>query len=198
MDMLTSMTPGSHNVNEHSSRSHCIVTITLSYRNVRNETVASKMHLIDLAGSERVGKTAATGDRLTEAKVLSFVKSVNHSHDATQHINKSLSALGDVIAALAQAQGNGRSGRTPKHIPYRNSKLTHLLVDSLGGKAKVLMFVNVSPALYHLNESLCSLRFATRCRNVTLGPAKRNAAGDVEAMQREIASLRAQLAKATS
>jgi kinesin family protein C2/C3 len=113
---------------------------------------AGKLNLIDLAGSERVGKTDATGDRLKEA----------------QNINKSLSALGDVIAAL----GNKKA----MHVPYRNSKLTFLLQDSLGGNSKVLMFVNVSPAVYNAGETVCSLTFAARCRAVELGQAKKQVA----------------------
>ena len=99
--------------------------------------------------AERISKTDATGDRLKEA----------------QNINRSLSALGDVISAL----GNKKS----THVPFRNSKLTFLLQDSLGGNSKVLMFVNISPAIYNVSETLCSLNFATRCRNVELGQAKK-------------------------
>ena len=92
-------------------------------------TCAGKLNLVDLAGSERVGRTGSTGDRLKEA----------------QSINKSLSALGDVIQSLAQKTA---------HIPYRNSKLTHLLQDSLGGDSKTLMMVQVSPAAIDLGEHL--------------------------------------------
>ena len=116
--------------------------------NIDQSSTFGKLHLIDLAGSERVGKTDATGDRLKEA----------------QNINRSLSALGDVINSL----GNKKS----THIPYRNSKLTFLLQDSLGGQAKVMMFVNISPAVYNVGETVCSLNFASRCRNVELGQAK--------------------------
>jgi len=141
---------GAHDMNEHSSRSHSILTLTV--RGVNNKdgsTTCGKLHLIDLAGSERVGKTDATGDRLKEA----------------QNINRSLSALGDVINSLGSKKSS--------HVPYRNSKLTFLLQDSLGGNSKVLMFVNISPAVYNVNESICSLNFAFRCRNVELGQAKK-------------------------
>eukprot|EP01035_Chromulina_nebulosa_P030915 gene30915-41141_t len=140
-------------MNEHSSRSHSIITIVCRGKNkIDNSATYGKLHLIDLAGSERVGKTDATGDRLKEA----------------QNINKSLSALGDVINAL----GNKKT----THVPYRNSKLTFLLQDSLGGNSKVLTFVNVSPAIYNLGETICSLNFATRCRSTELGQAKKQAA----------------------
>ena len=139
---------GSHDFNEHSSRSHLVLSITIETQNkIENKRRVSKLHLIDLAGSERVSKTAASGQRLKEA----------------QNINRSLSALGDVIAAL---------GSNSKHVPYRNSKLTFLLQESLSGNSKVLMFVNVSPVQWNAWETLCSLNFASRCRNVALGLAK--------------------------
>ncbi|XP_078435489.1 di-glucose binding protein with Kinesin motor domain-containing protein [Wolffia australiana] len=140
---------GSNNVNEHSSRSHCMLGVRVKAKNLVNrECTNSKLWLVDLAGSERLAKTDAQGERLKEA----------------QSINKSLSALGDVISALANKSS---------HIPYRNSKLTHLLQDSLGGDSKVLMFVQVSPSENDYSETLSSLNFATRVRGVELGPAKR-------------------------
>ncbi|GMF21019.1 unnamed protein product [Phytophthora fragariaefolia] len=139
---------GSHDFNEHSSRSHLVLSITIETgMKIDTRRRISKLHLIDLAGSERVSKTAASGQRLKEA----------------QNINRSLSALGDVIAAL---------GANSKHVPYRNSKLTFLLQDSLSGNSKVLMFVNVSPVQWNAWETLCSLNFASRCRSVALGQAK--------------------------
>ncbi|TMW64335.1 hypothetical protein Poli38472_012957 [Pythium oligandrum] len=141
---------GAHDFNEHSSRSHLVLSITIeSGQKGESKRRVSKLHLIDLAGSERVSKTAASGQRLKEA----------------QNINRSLSALGDVIAAL---------GANSKHVPYRNSKLTFLLQESLSGNSKVLMFVNVSPVQWNAWETLCSLNFASRCRNVALGLAKAN------------------------
>ncbi|KAJ0660091.1 putative minus-end-directed kinesin ATPase [Helianthus annuus] len=140
---------GSNNVNEHSSRSHCMLSIMVRAKNLINgECTRSKLWLVDLAGSERLGKTEAQGERLKEA----------------QNINRSLSALGDVISALANKSS---------HIPYRNSKLTHLLQDSLGGDSKTLMFVQISPSEHDLSETLSSLNFATRVRGVELGPARK-------------------------
>lgn len=141
---------GSHDINEHSSRSHLVLSIKIeTVLKSENRRLHSTLHLIDLAGSERVSKTAASGQRLKEA----------------QNINRSLSALGDVISAL---------GSNSKHVPYRNSKLTFLLQDSLSGNSKVLMFVNVSPVQWNAWESLCSLNFASRCRSIALGHAKAN------------------------
>ncbi|XP_020518630.1 kinesin-like protein KIN-14R [Amborella trichopoda] len=140
---------GSTNANEHSSRSHCIHCVMVRGENLINgECTRSKLWLVDLAGSERVAKTDVQGERLKEA----------------QNINKSLSALGDVISALAT--------KSP-HIPFRNSKLTHLLQDSLGGDSKTLMFVQGSPSENDVNETLCSLNFASRVRGIELGPAKK-------------------------
>ncbi|CAJ1931207.1 unnamed protein product [Sphenostylis stenocarpa] len=140
---------GSNNVNEHSSRSHCMLCITVKAKNLLNgDCTKSKLWLVDLAGSERLAKTDVQGERLKEA----------------QNINRSLSALGDVISALAAKSS---------HIPYRNSKLTHLLQDSLGGESKTLMFVQISPSDQDVGETLSSLNFATRVRGVELGPVKK-------------------------
>ncbi|KAF3441141.1 hypothetical protein FNV43_RR15052 [Rhamnella rubrinervis] len=140
---------GSTNANEHSSRSHCIHCVMVKGENLlTGECTRSKLWLVDLAGSERIAKTEVQGERLKE----------------TQNINRSLSALGDVISALAT--------KSP-HIPFRNSKLTHLLQDSLGGDSKTLMFVQISPNENDLSETLCSLNFASRVKGIEMGPAKR-------------------------
>ncbi|KAH9779735.1 kinesin-like protein KIN-14Q [Citrus sinensis] len=140
---------GSTNANDHSSRSHCMHCVMVRGENLLNgECTKSKLWLVDLAGSERVAKTEVQGERLKE----------------TQNINRSLSALGDVISALAT--------KSP-HIPFRNSKLTHLLQDSLGGDSKTLMFVQISPNENDLSETLCSLNFASRVRGIELGAAKK-------------------------
>ncbi|GAV63164.1 Kinesin domain-containing protein [Cephalotus follicularis] len=142
---------GSTSANELSSRSHCLLRVTVKGENVINEQkTRSHLWLVDLAGSERVGKIEVEGERLKES----------------QFINKSLSALGDVISALASKTG---------HIPYRNSKLTHMLQSSLGGDCKTLMFVQISPSSADLGETLCSLNFASRVRGIESGPARKQA-----------------------
>ncbi|KAL8540830.1 hypothetical protein ACS0TY_002161 [Phlomoides rotata] len=140
---------GSTNANEFSSRSHCLLRVTVVGENLINgQRTRSHLWLVDLAGSERVGRIEVEGDRLKES----------------QFINKSLAALGDVISALAAKSS---------HIPYRNSKLTHILQSSLGGDCKTLMFVQISPDMSDLGETICSLNFASRVRGVEHGPAKR-------------------------
>ncbi|XP_027923334.1 kinesin-like protein KIN-14I [Vigna unguiculata] len=163
---------GSTAMNDRSSRSHSCLTVHVQGKNLTSGgTVRGSMHLVDLAGSERADKTEATGDRLKEA----------------QHINKSLSALGDVISALAQ--------KSP-HVPYRNSKLTQLLQDSLGGQAKTLMFVHISPEAEALGETLSTLKFAERVSTVELGAARVNKdSSDVKELKEQIASLKAALAR---
>ncbi|XP_015079188.1 kinesin-like protein KIN-14U [Solanum pennellii] len=129
------------NVNETSSRSHCLTRISI-YRygdTLGGKAEASKLWMVDLGGSERLLKTGATGQTLDEGRA----------------INLSLSALGDVIAALRRKKG---------HVPYRNSKLTQVLKDSLGDKSKVLMVVHVSPYEEDVGETTCSCTFAKRAR----------------------------------
>lgn len=145
-------TEGQTNMNEHSSRSHMLLYIIVRTTNKQtNMQGYGKLSLIDLAGSERLDKSGAEGQRLKEAVA----------------INKSLSALGDVISGLAQSS---------KHVPFRNSVLTFLLQDSMAGQAKVLMFVCVSPASYNASESGSSLLFASRARGVAFGQIKKNTA----------------------
>ncbi|XP_029132988.1 uncharacterized protein si:dkey-96l17.6 [Labrus bergylta] len=136
-------------MNLESSRSHLIVGIMVESRNLTNGSVSTgKLSLVDLAGSERAAKTGAKDHQLKEAN----------------SINKSLSALGDVISAL--------SAELP-HVPYRNSKLTQVMQDSLGGNAKTLMIVNISPSESNLDETLTSLIYATRVKAIT-NNAQRN------------------------
>ncbi|XP_048629358.1 kinesin-like protein KIN-14S [Brassica napus] len=142
---------GSTAANEQSSRSHCLLRVTVKGENwINGQRTRSHLWLVDLAGSERVGKVEVEGERLKES----------------QFINKSLSALGDVISALASKTS---------HIPYRNSKLTHMLQNSLGGDCKTLMFVQISPSSADQGETLCSLNFASRVRGIESGPARKQA-----------------------
>ncbi|GAB2211558.1 hypothetical protein Drorol1_Dr00024876 [Drosera rotundifolia] len=141
---------GSTNANECSSRSHCLLRLSVKAKNLVNgQSIKSNLWLVDLAGSERVGRIEVEGERLKES----------------QFINKSLSALGDVIAALASKTS---------HVPYRNSKLTHMLQSSLGGDCKTLMFVQISPSSADLGETLCSLNFASRVKRIEHGPARKH------------------------
>lgn len=138
------------NMNDVSSRSHLILSVYVMARNqISGKDTMGKMHLIDLAGSERVGRSGVTGEAMKEA----------------QSINSSLSALGNVIAARANKAA---------HVPYRDSTLTYLLQDSLEKNSKTLMFVQVSPVKADAQESICSLRFAERVRKVELGKAEQN------------------------
>jgi len=145
--------------NDHSSRSHAIFQLRLRGRcdvGGRHREVQGLLSFVDLAGSERVEKSGASGDRLREA----------------QHINRSLSALADVVEALARRS----RGEKAAHIPYRNSRLTTMLRDSLGGESKALMFVNVSTLRKNLSETVSSLRFASKVHGCTVGVAKRQLA----------------------
>ncbi|KAH9722685.1 kinesin-like protein KIN-14K [Citrus sinensis] len=163
---------GATALNERSSRSHSVVTVHVRGKDLKTGIpLHGNLHLVDLAGSERVDRSEATGDRLKEA----------------QHINKSLSALGDVIFALAQ--------KSP-HVPYRNSKLTQILQSSLGGQAKTLMFVQLNPDVNSYSESLSTLKFAERVSGVELGAARSSKEGrDVRELMEQVASLKDTIAK---
>ena len=166
-------------MNADSSRSHSIFTVTVETSRVRPgdppgaepHITVGKLNLVDLAGSERQSKTQASGDRLKEAT----------------KINLSLSALGNVISALV----DGKS----QHIPYRDSKLTRLLQDSLGGNTKTVMIANVGPADYNFDETMSTLRYANRAKNIKNKPKINEDPKDamLREFQEEIARLKAQL-----
>ncbi|XP_025215296.1 kinesin-like protein KIF27 isoform X4 [Theropithecus gelada] len=150
---------GTTQMNEHSSRSHAIFTISICqvHKNVEAAEdgswysprhIVSKFHFVDLAGSERVTKTGNTGERFKESI----------------QINSGLLALGNVISAL------GDPRRKSSHIPYRDAKITRLLKDSLGGSAKTVMITCVSPSSSNFDESLNSLKYANRARNIRNKP----------------------------
>ncbi|XP_062221024.1 kinesin-like protein KIN-14C isoform X2 [Phragmites australis] len=163
----TNRAVGSTALNERSSRSHSILTVHVRGLDLKNgSTSRGCLHLIDLAGSERVERSEATGDRLKEA----------------QHINKSLSALGDVVFALAQKNA---------HVPYRNSKLTQVLQSSLGGQAKTLMFVQINPDNESYLETISTLKFAERVSGVELGAARSNKEGkDIKDLLEQVSYLK--------
>ncbi|KAJ3067291.1 Kinesin-like protein kif3a, partial [Rhizoclosmatium hyalinum] len=174
---------GATEMNARSSRSHSIFTITVEASDKltsnggkgggeeEGRIRAGKLHLVDLAGSERQSKTGATGDRLKEAT----------------KINLSLSALGNVISSLV----DGKSS----HIPYRDSKLTRLLQDSLGGNAKTLMIATLSPASYNYDETISTLRYANRAKNIKNKPKINEDPKDamLREFQEEIKRLKQQL-----
>lgn len=129
--------------------------------------------MVDLAGSERQAKTGATGDRFKEAR----------------SINLSLTTLGNVIHSLVD--------KKKKHVPYRDSKLTRLLQDSLGGNARTLMFAAIGPADYNFDETINTLRYANRAKNIKNKPKVNQNPKDakIQEMQDEIANLKGQLMK---
>ena len=145
------------NMNQESSRSHSIFVITVTQKNVETGSAKSgQLFLVDLAGSEKVGKTGASGQTLEEAK----------------KINKSLSALGMVINALTDGKST--------HVPYRDSKLTRILQESLGGNSRTTLIINCSPSSYNDAETISTLRFGVRAKaiknkakvNAELSPAE--------------------------
>ena len=169
-----------HNMNERSSRSHCIFTIIVE-NSTKDETgdhiKKGKLNLVDLAGSERTSK----------------IKDVNGAEGLqaeTIHINLSLTALGKVIHALASNK--------KQHIPYRDSKLTKLLMDSLGGNSKTVMIANIGPADYNIEETLTTLRYADRAKNIKNAPKVNEDPKDamIKKYKEELERLKEALAKA--
>merc|ERR1740123_2353007 len=165
-------------MNEGSSRSHSIFLVTVEQCSTgggnEGHIRVGKLNMVDLAGSERQSKTGATGERLKEAT----------------KINLSLSALGNVISALV----DGKSS----HIPYRDSKLTRLLQDSLGGNTKTVMVANCGPADYNYDETLSTLRYAYRAKSIKNKPRINEDPKDamIREFQEEIMRLKAAMTSA--
>ncbi|KAM6101623.1 kinesin-like protein KIF9 isoform 4-T4 [Theristicus caerulescens] len=165
-----------HTLNKNSSRSHCIFTIYIESRfRVFSDVkcVRSKINLIDLAGSERLSKTGSEGQVLKEAT----------------YINKSLSFLEQIVIALAEPKRD--------HVPFRRSKLTHVLKDSLGGNCNTVLVANICGEAVHVEETLSSLRFATRMKWITTEPVINETydrEGTVKALEKEIILLKQELA----
>ncbi|XP_057403815.1 kinesin-like protein KIF13B isoform X3 [Balaenoptera acutorostrata] len=179
-----SRTVAATNMNEESSRSHAVFKITLTHTlyDVKSGTSGEKvgkLSLVDLAGSERATKTGAAGDRLKEGS----------------NINKSLTTLGLVISALAD-QGAGKNKN--KFVPYRDSVLTWLLKDSLGGNSKTAMVATVSPAADNYDETLSTLRYADRAKNIVNHAVVNEDpnARIIRDLREEVEKLREQLTKA--
>ncbi|XP_059410647.1 kinesin-like protein KIF16B [Carassius carassius] len=180
-------TTASTGMNDASSRSHAIFTINFTQAKfdaeMPSETV-SKIHLVDLAGSERADATGATGVRLKEGG----------------NINKSLVTLGNVISALADLSQEGGSSHLKKKqvfVPYRDSVLTWLLKDSLGGNSKTIMIATISPADVNYGETLSTLRYANRAKNIINKPTINEDSNVrlIRELRAEIARLKALLAQ---
>ena len=157
------------NMNQESSRSHSIFVITITQKDTSTGSQKSgTLYLVDLAGSEKVGKTGASGQTLEEAK----------------KINKSLSALGMVINSLT----DGKSS----HIPYRDSKLTRILQESLGGNSRTTLIINCSPSSYNDAETLSTLRFGMRAKSIK-NKAKVNAELSPAELKRQLKTAQTQI-----
>ena len=171
---------GATNMNAVSSRSHSLFQITIERSEIgadgKQHIRAGKLNMVDLAGSERIAKTGATGDRLKEAT----------------KINLSLSTLCHVISALTDPKST--------YVPYRDSKLTRLLQDSLGGNTKTLMISNVGPAEYNYDETINTLRYANRAKNIKNKPKINEDPKDalLREYQDEISKLKEQLSMLNS
>eukprot|EP00803_Ostreobium_quekettii_P002755 evm.model.scf_527.6 EVM.evm.TU.scf_527.6 scf_527:69357-72780(+) len=168
-------------MNFGSSRSHCVLTCVIESKstdgNGFTNVLFSRLNLVDLAGSERQKTSGTTGGRLREAS----------------SINRSLSTLGLVIMSLMEVQ---QRGRRTKHVPYRDSKLTFLLQDSLGGNSKTVMIANVSPAPANMHETISTLRFARRAKFIkNRAVVNEDLTADAALLKQEIARLNQEVAR---
>ncbi|KMZ68995.1 Kinesin-like protein [Zostera marina] len=181
---------GSTNMNNQSSRSHAIFTITLDQvrkldrvsstdgiptEDMVEDYLCAKLHLVDLAGSERAKRTGSDGLRFKEGV----------------HINKGLLALGNVISAL----GDNKKRKEGQHVPYRDSKLTRLLQDSLGGNSRTVMIACISPADINAEETLNTLKYANRARNIQNKPVVNRdpLSNELQRMRQQLEYLQAEL-----
>eukprot|EP01062_Namystynia_karyoxenos_P013172 TRINITY_DN14745_c0_g2_i1.p1 TRINITY_DN14745_c0_g2~~TRINITY_DN14745_c0_g2_i1.p1 ORF type:complete len:1190 (+),score=353.65 TRINITY_DN14745_c0_g2_i1:156-3725(+) len=164
---LDNRTTRTTRMNSASSRSHMVFSIRIHTTHKQEQsTTLGKLSICDLAGSERLAKTELTDKQgIAEAKA----------------INSSLTALGNVISALSKQE---------RHIPYRDNKLTQLMADSLGGNAKTLMFVNVSPSMYNVDETVSSLNYAARVKLITNQATKQVETQEVKRLKAQIAKLK--------
>jgi hypothetical protein len=164
-------------MNSESSRSHLIFSIVIDTKNPQSGASSrGKISLVDMAGSERVKRSEVTGQGFKEAVA----------------INKSLSALLDVIDALSKGESKDKDGGNKPVVPYRNHILTQLMSDSLGGNAKTLMFVNVSPASSNEEETLGSLGYATRASLIKNEVKRDEDSAEVQRLKKIIARLSAE------
>jgi hypothetical protein len=187
---LSHRTSGRTGMNERSSRSHSIFTMKITQcedvGEGRQSTVFARMNLVDLAGSERASRTKAVGARLKEGA----------------NINKSLAALGNVISALAsksaQQQGGGGGGgrRKPVFVPYRDSKLTRVLQESLGGGAACCMLATISPTGLSIPETLSTLKYADRAKQIAVHAKRNEETTELDKLRAEVQMLRTQLLEA--
>ena len=178
-------TSGETKMNARSSRSHSIFTMKIHQKDAEDETrsVFARLNLVDLAGSERASKTEATGSRLKEGA----------------NINKSLMALGNVINALAEKANAGDARKKKKvFIPYRNSKLTRVLQESLGGNSLCSMLATLSPARSNLEETLSTIQYANRAKMIQVAATKNEEMTQIDSLNDEIAALKKKLAEAAS
>lgn len=172
-------TVGYTQMNSESSRSHSIFVIKIHQKDSTDESknIFAKINLVDLAGSERAASTGAQGDRLKEGA----------------NINKSLSALGNVINALVEASRTGKK----VFIPYRNSKLTRVLQESLGGNSLCSMLATLSPANINFPETLSTLKYASRAKSIKVNAKKNEASSQISQLNEEIAALKKKLTEQT-
>ena len=174
-------------MNDESSRSHSVFTLHIESRTATGavtNTRFARMTLVDLAGSERQSDTQAAGDTLREAG----------------KIHRSLLALLNVIKALCDNAIVAQTGRgQQRHVPYRDSRLTFLLKDSLGGNTKTWMIANVSPSELSFGETLSTLKFAQRAKTIKNSvTVNEDVSGSAAVLQAEVRRLRAELAQAQS